>query len=410
MALTNSPPINLLAIQNEFSAYGLLAAASAAGVSANMLAFLGKSSAPTYSWGTYPSSINEGTYGTFNVNTTNVPNGTQLRWQAVNLSGSDAPVLTNQFAITSNTGAFTISITADNLTEGTEYFTVEVYTLGGALVLTSNTIAINDTSLNQEFTFYRTFSSDTTNYNVLGDAYFNGWDGVKPVKALININSWVTIGATFGYYAFSTGSGFPAGSSIDVFNFGTIAGYGAAGGSGGTVYAANNLTPGSPGGTGGTALYVTSAITIYNYGIIGGGGGGGGGGGAGYATDFYIEVLGAGGGGGGGQGSSHGYGVSGVVATFGYPPGSQGGHGTIYGPGGGGAGTNYNNGNIAIGGTGGSGGALGGSGANGGGGYYYPGLYGATSAGGAGGSGGYAVAGNSYINWEVTGTRYGTII
>ena len=44
MALTNSPPIDLLAIQNEFSAYGLLAAASAAGVSANMLAFLGKSS------------------------------------------------------------------------------------------------------------------------------------------------------------------------------------------------------------------------------------------------------------------------------------------------------------------------------------------------------------------------------
>jgi hypothetical protein len=101
----------------------------------------------TYTWGTYPTSINEGDLGTFNVNTTNVPNGTQLRWESINLSGSDAPVLTNQFAITSNTGSFTITITADNLTEGTENFAVEIYTLGGDLVLTSNTIAIVDSSI-----------------------------------------------------------------------------------------------------------------------------------------------------------------------------------------------------------------------------------------------------------------------
>jgi hypothetical protein len=371
MALTNSPPIDLLAIQSEFSSYGLLAAASAAGVSANMLAFLGKSSAPTYSWGTYPSSIDEGTYGTFNINTTNVPNGTQLRWQAVNLSGSDAPVVANQFGITSNTGSFTITIRADNLTEGTEYFTVEVYTLGGTLVLTSNTIAINDTSLNPEFTFYRSFISNETNYNVLGDAYANGWDGVKPVKAIINIPYYLTIGATFGYPAFSTGSGFPAGSSITLFNYGRIEGYGAAGGQGGTVYAANNLSSGVAGGTGGTALYITSDIIIFNYGIIGGGGGGGGGGGAAYATDYYsFEILGAGGGGGGGQGSSHGFGGDGGAGTFGYPAGNPGGAGNIAGSGSGGSGVNYNNGNLAIGGTGGVGGSIGSNGANGGGGYY----------------------------------------
>lgn len=45
MALPSSAPIDLLAIQTEWNSSGLLAAASAAGVSANMLAFLGRNNA-----------------------------------------------------------------------------------------------------------------------------------------------------------------------------------------------------------------------------------------------------------------------------------------------------------------------------------------------------------------------------
>lgn len=48
MTLPASPPITLSAIQSEFSAANLRAAATAAGVSANMLAFLGKSAFTPY--------------------------------------------------------------------------------------------------------------------------------------------------------------------------------------------------------------------------------------------------------------------------------------------------------------------------------------------------------------------------
>ena len=107
--------------------------------------------APTYSWGIYDTSGDEGDQLTFNVNTTNVANGTTLYWNVVlgsTLSTGDFTVTSGQFSITDNTGAFNIELTSDTLTEGNEAFTVSILTGStvGTVVLTSNSITIGDTS------------------------------------------------------------------------------------------------------------------------------------------------------------------------------------------------------------------------------------------------------------------------
>jgi len=104
----------------------------------------------TFSFGTIPSSINEGTDGTFNVNTTNVSNGAKLWWSINNTSTVDADFspISGFFTISGNTGAFFVSPTADTTTEGTETFTVSIRTgsTTGTVVATSGSVTINDTS------------------------------------------------------------------------------------------------------------------------------------------------------------------------------------------------------------------------------------------------------------------------
>jgi hypothetical protein len=98
---------------------------------------------PTYAFGAYSTSVNEGGTVTFVVNTTNVANGTNLSWAVSRFSDIDEP--TGTFSISSNTGTFALTATADATTEGSETFTVNIYA-GITLVLTSNAITINDTS------------------------------------------------------------------------------------------------------------------------------------------------------------------------------------------------------------------------------------------------------------------------
>jgi len=103
---------------------------------------------PTYSFGVIPTSINEGSSGTFNVNTTNVDNGTTLYWTIATNAG-DFGTTSGSFTITSNTGSFSVSPTADITTEGTETFTVAIRTgsTSGTVVATSSTVNIIDTSV-----------------------------------------------------------------------------------------------------------------------------------------------------------------------------------------------------------------------------------------------------------------------
>ena len=102
--------------------------------------------APTYTFGTIPTSINEGSAGTINVNTANVPNGTTLYWTVTN--AGDFGGASGSFSITTNQGQFPVTPTADSTTEGAETFTVSIRTgsTSGTVVATSSAITINDTS------------------------------------------------------------------------------------------------------------------------------------------------------------------------------------------------------------------------------------------------------------------------
>jgi hypothetical protein len=105
----------------------------------------------SYTFGSIPSSINEGSSGTFNVNTTSVSNGTTLYWSIIHVTsiGADFSATSGSFTINSNTGSFNITPIADSLTEGSETFTVSVLTGSptGTIVATSNSVTVNDTSI-----------------------------------------------------------------------------------------------------------------------------------------------------------------------------------------------------------------------------------------------------------------------
>ena len=99
---------------------------------------------PTYAISA-PSSIDEGSSGSFTVTTTNVTNGTVLYF-TMNLTGDFASP-SGTVAINSNTGSFSRTPTADTTTEGAETCTVSLRTgsTSGTIVAT-DTFTINDTS------------------------------------------------------------------------------------------------------------------------------------------------------------------------------------------------------------------------------------------------------------------------
>lgn len=104
---------------------------------------------PTYTFAQV-GDINEGSSFTYRVNTTNVPNGTTLYWTITHGSTSSADFSSSQgnFNINNNTGTFSVSASADGLTEGAQTFTMTVRTgsNSGTIVLTSGTLTVNDTS------------------------------------------------------------------------------------------------------------------------------------------------------------------------------------------------------------------------------------------------------------------------
>ena len=104
----------------------------------------------TYSFDNEPTSINEGSSGTFNVVTTGVDDGTTLYWTVKNSTtvSADFSATSGSFTITSNAGSFTVTPTSDTTTEGSETFTVEVRTgsITGTVEVESISVTINDTS------------------------------------------------------------------------------------------------------------------------------------------------------------------------------------------------------------------------------------------------------------------------
>lgn len=253
-----------------------------------------------------------------------------------------------------------------------------------------------------EFAF--TISSNQTNANLASLATAAGWSGASKLIATINSGVYISSNST-GTPALTVNGSFPGGVSLT--NNGTIVGMGGAGGRG-QIGGNGNPSSAEVGGTGGTALSVSSAITITNNGTIAGGGGGGGGGAYGQWVDNWKGSSGPGGGGGRSGLTNSAGGAGGPLNTPNTYTGNAGSAGTISGAGSGGArrswlyySSTYYNG---IGGNGGSWGASGSGGANG-----YGGAGAQVFKPASGGAGGNAVSGNSNITWVSTGTRYGTI-
>jgi len=267
--------------------------------------------------------------------------------------------------------------------------------------------------------FTLTISSNQTNANLRTLAINAGWDGILRVVATINAGIYISSNST-GTPALTVNGSFPNG--VELTNNGFIVARGGAGGAGGIYTSGGTLSEntrtGSPGGAGGLALSVSSAITINNIGTIGGGGGGGGGGGAGSGSFFETVAISTGSGGGGGRSSqtnstggargtsvvgsndfrtvtlgvvgSAGTAAAAAAATDRPTTATQAGCSARGGAGG--AGGNWG----SVGSTGGTSGASGEDQDN-------------SRAGGAGGAGGGAISGNSNITYIATGTRLGAI-
>lgn len=249
------------------------------------------------------------------------------------------------------------------------------------------------------FLFIRTISSNQVDYNLNTALTAAGWNGLTPVIANITI-SGVTIYASANTIpAFTVGT-LPTGSSVYITNNGYIVGRGGQGvGKGYPDNSSYNLTaPASA--NGGTALSVSSLVSINNAGgTIGGGGGGGGAGGAQSADCSCTSCGGVGLASMGVGGSGAGFGAAGS----GYQNWQNN--------------TNYNTAiSTSAGGlttastknaTGGTGGTLGVAGGTGTGSAQCG--YTNQSGPGTGGAAGACTSGNSNITWINTGIRLGAL-
>ena len=98
---------------------------------------------PTYAIGRSLSAVNEGSSVTFTLSTTNVANGTVLPYTISGISSTDVTTgsLTGSFTVSNGLATATITMSADQLTEGAETATL---TLNNAAA--SNFVVVNDTS------------------------------------------------------------------------------------------------------------------------------------------------------------------------------------------------------------------------------------------------------------------------
>ena len=134
--------------------------------------------------------INEGSALTINVSTTNVADGTTLHWTILGNTG-DFGTTSGNFNITSNTGLFTVTPTADSTTESTaETFQVQIRTGSetGTVEATTSAIIINDTS--------QTSAPTSFTVTVVNDGYGNN-DFVVDGNASYNLS--FTKGTTYTF-------------------------------------------------------------------------------------------------------------------------------------------------------------------------------------------------------------------
>jgi hypothetical protein len=258
--------------------------------------------------------------------------------------------------------------------------------------------------------FNFSITSNLNNTNLRSLAVAAGWDENAPLLATVNSGVYISSNST-STPALTVSGSFPGG--VTLANNGYIIGLGGNGGRGG-----NERNAGTAGTAGGTAMLVSSPLSIINNQTIAGGGGGGGGGGAIYFADpegvfeNYPYDGWAGGGGGGGRGTPVAN-TTGGAAGVGDPQASRiataGSGGTFSSAGAAGLGSLSPNGAYG-GGNGGAGGSWGYPGSDGGRGFIHDGTYYIGYFGGAGGAAGNAVSGNSYVTWLTVGNRLGGLV
>lgn len=257
---------------------------------------------PTYSISPNQTNINETTNPTvyFSVNTTNVPDGTIMNWNTTgSVSGgrfTDA-ASSGTVVVSGQSASFSRSMVADNYSEGTTSFAVQLKTTGGTVVATSPYITITDTSITPHGSWAAT----------------SGGGAVTVPDHVYSIN--VTL------YGGGGGSGGPRWSNGRNGWYGDFNGAGSGGHDGQVVSTTMAVSPGQ---------------TI-NYSVGGGGDPGDGynshDGAAGGATIFNGTVAGGGAGGGWGAGgwsdSAQTYGQGGSSSGSSYSTGHAGSSGAI---------------------------------------------------------------------------------
>jgi hypothetical protein len=105
---------------------------------------------PAYTFSSIPTSIAEGSSGTFNVSSNGLANIT-LYWNINHITTTDADfsATSGSFNITNSTGSFSVPIANDQLVDGSETFTVSIRIDGptGEIASTSSAVTINNTTL-----------------------------------------------------------------------------------------------------------------------------------------------------------------------------------------------------------------------------------------------------------------------
>lgn len=103
-------------------------------------------STPTYTL-TAPTSINEGSAGTFNIATTNVSTGTSLYWSVTSPTQFTGNTTGTETTNSSGAASFSVTPTADSTTEGALTVTARIRTGSqGGTIVDSDTFVVNDTS------------------------------------------------------------------------------------------------------------------------------------------------------------------------------------------------------------------------------------------------------------------------
>ncbi|RYY79920.1 MAG: hypothetical protein EOO69_04440 [Moraxellaceae bacterium] len=270
-------------------------------------------SAPTYNLTATQTTVNEGAQVTFNLATTGVAQGTPVDWNITGIQSADISpnALSGQFIVGADgTASKTITIVADEVTEGTETLKFTLTYISGKFV----NVTISDTSILPEQIV--TISSDQPAGLNLRSAFVQLYgEPTANTKAVFVVESGVTIVAATAESAAIYCGVWASGSTreIRIMSNALVAGRGGKGGDGGGDGNVGDPGwqefPAQDGETGGTAIEaeIGSPVTVNNYGLIAGGAGGGGAGGGAGKPDGTVRGMGSSPGGGGAP-----YGLAGV--------------------------------------------------------------------------------------------------